>query len=1379
MTAFKSINFKRSQIRNPYQKKPPTGTQINRSSQNVNKTIGASSSKSGHTAFSQSITPSRNISSKVVSPSPPKKGNAEPALMNITKPQFQNKNKYPIKQKSKILPKQKKKRTPSAKNILKKQIDLLKKKADARKLLIQAKKEKKDDTGPKKQIMTNIAKQSHLKAKKDPTYKSIKNEHNEKAKGVAPIRAERESEKSTSDKSPFLASSDNQIKNNNKSDHHVNNEKPNSANSIFQTRTQSSITCAVNHVEVLTDGQRDSTTNYPRNQTISLSNLSQAKASKTIEKPITAPSAFIPENTNSLMHTYERHGKKVLMAMQHKSSSMAQVKDILAVPSLPPSTLISQTSFKEVSNECIKSVGIELDEKSMKGKKLLGVEANLTNTLDCVTKVNNNLMIKEPYYLKVMQHESPPACNVHDHIKNGRNQRKFEACNTSPALNISMTSYQSNGVSGIPSNNSSLTKQTVPRLHPDPLFPSQKNYEAPEKINANPPIKMVSSTFITTNNVQPTIPIINRLPVQQNPIANIVNGSQTNKGSSEVLQIISHSTHPNEFEKKRRNAARAFALGIDSTAGKDSQTAFGDKKIIKPGTSVLSNVDASDGSISTYNAFQAKNHFKSDEEKKKEARAYALGNVLERKKTDVKVKQQSSNVQSINYPNDSTNNPNNTACAVNKINPEYVKKQETRSYNQSQEVLTKVEGININQPSTSIQSSTCQNVDPISKWSGLHVPNCTTSEEERKKKARAYALGCNPKPKKTTKAYKRNKAKQSSPAHHNWSYSYSSPYPFYNPNPYNYFFPFLNPPSPYPWAPHPHVNMPYSATPLNYFNQFPMSPLLQQNYAIPTQSIYPIQKRLQLTKCPMELPSPWAKTHAAYEKIVHIKKPIEGSFGVSVEYKTRTALVPRKRPSNTIETQGTRKPRRKRTPFGVVLVTQIKQQEYSSEVEDDSRIKVDDIILSIQGVSVGEKEFSEACKLFAAPSIPIKDDKWKVCAIKVARPKQKSSNRVKKEKKEKNNTFPALPKQITVPIVVNQDTNTIISGDFSIEETNALISGMQRAHATKLIRKSQFDYEDIWDVVKTLHICKNVFTKRTNSDLMKKWNFETSLFDKITKENAKKYWEESWGLETAKDSNLGSNFECLTDSQRSQLRLSHRPPRGCKCGSLDHDRVNHPQCILYRNLKQQVIGEIGKKYFEEAISNQDPSTDAQKNSTKDTGKSELILQRIRDAKTKRMKLNHEADEKEAFYVEYMEKVQVKNGMAIFAPTHLSIMVISAVTELSKLILQSKSDDQNMQDITPKKEANSPKQKPLSIENIDDLSDSDSDNDDDDILLVSLKSKETKEQKEEIQKVLDVVNASFKEVKTEKTTVTMLDVLMYISKTWGHVFEEPSHLEYSW
>lgn len=260
---------------------------------------------------------------------------------------------------------------------------------------------------------------------------------------------------------------------------------------------------------------------------------------------------------------------------------------------------------------------------------------------------------------------------------------------------------------------------------------------------------------------------------------------------------------------------------------------------------------------------------------------------------------------------------------------------------------------------------------------------------------------------------------------------------------------------------------------------------------------------------------------------------------------------------------------------------------------------------------------------------------------------------------------------------MHPNKNSIISGDFNEKETQALISGMQLAYAMKLIRKNQFDYEDVWDTLKTLPDNHSTFSLRLNSDLEKKWTLETSLFERKAKEQAENYWKEKWHKENSKSADTNGNIVCLSDSQRSKLRFKPRLGNRCKCGSKDHERVNHPHCVLYRNLKQQIIHQIGEEKFTETILNKCFATETQKINTKTKEKSALVLERFQNSRAKRMKLEHEDDEKEAFFVESMEQFQVKNGMAIFAPTHLSIMVISAVAELTKQICVSRPENQNV------------------------------------------------------------------------------------------------------
>eukprot|EP00579_Thalassiosira_antarctica_P013872 CAMPEP_0201933230 /NCGR_PEP_ID=MMETSP0903-20130614/31101_1 /ASSEMBLY_ACC=CAM_ASM_000552 /TAXON_ID=420261 /ORGANISM="Thalassiosira antarctica, Strain CCMP982" /LENGTH=86 /DNA_ID=CAMNT_0048473091 /DNA_START=5 /DNA_END=261 /DNA_ORIENTATION=- len=71
---------------------------------------------------------------------------------------------------------------------------------------------------------------------------------------------------------------------------------------------------------------------------------------------------------------------------------------------------------------------------------------------------------------------------------------------------------------------------------------------------------------------------------------------------------------------------------------------------------------------------------------------------------------------------------------------------------------------------------------------------------------------------------------------------------------------------------------------------------------------------------------------------------------------------------------------------------------------------------------------------------------------------------------------------------------------------------------------------------------------------------------------AELYWFSQWEVELQKKdaaekhdkntalSSVDENgpLDPLTDAQRSALREAARPAKGCKCGSLSHEYVNHP-----------------------------------------------------------------------------------------------------------------------------------------------------------------------------------------------------------------------------
>jgi hypothetical protein len=72
---------------------------------------------------------------------------------------------------------------------------------------------------------------------------------------------------------------------------------------------------------------------------------------------------------------------------------------------------------------------------------------------------------------------------------------------------------------------------------------------------------------------------------------------------------------------------------------------------------------------------------------------------------------------------------------------------------------------------------------------------------------------------------------------------------------------------------------------------------------------------------------------------------------------------------------------------------------------------------------------------------------------------------------------------------------------------------------------------------------------------------------------ATSFWKKTWVLEEEKASTgnpakvgeTESKYRFLSDAARAQLRAYPRPAFGCRCGSMNHQRVDDDSCILYRN----------------------------------------------------------------------------------------------------------------------------------------------------------------------------------------------------------------------
>ena len=205
----------------------------------------------------------------------------------------------------------------------------------------------------------------------------------------------------------------------------------------------------------------------------------------------------------------------------------------------------------------------------------------------------------------------------------------------------------------------------------------------------------------------------------------------------------------------------------------------------------------------------------------------------------------------------------------------------------------------------------------------------------------------------------------------------------------------------------------------------------------------------------------------------------------------------------------------------------------------------------------------------------------------------------------------------------------------------------------------------------------------------------------------------------------------MSDAKRSALRLLPRPSQGCKCGSTDHEYVHSERCILYRDIISYVAPEEL-----EALKQ------SRKNAPrkKDENDYDSAIVSALHERQKREEDQQEAEIQEAIFVGIMERTQLeKLKKAIFAPGLLSVVIISSVATLM--------DKRSIKEVNAEE--------------------SDDDEDEEDIPLNALSSSARPTKMRKIEP-------------TEPSFSSIAELLLHISKTWGHLLKEPnSNAEYAW
>jgi hypothetical protein len=496
------------------------------------------------------------------------------------------------------------------------------------------------------------------------------------------------------------------------------------------------------------------------------------------------------------------------------------------------------------------------------------------------------------------------------------------------------------------------------------------------------------------------------------------------------------------------------------------------------------------------------------------------------------------------------------------------------------------------------------------------------------------------------------------------------------------------------------------------------------------------------------------------------------------------------------------KVKRKRVQFGALTVTSVAGQHQrtrpgvSHALSQQSMLQNGDLILYVNGKSIGGMMFHDATKLFAnnnCRETKLKDGSIVLeCELIVARETKviKALEKMEALLQRKTAVTAAAAAPVTatmphpmtvnvssmavvpsklpkIPLVTNEAKDAIVSGDLSTVEFQTMIKGLQEV----VMNGVKID-DSTFEKIVTDPKFQSMLAQRTDNDLRRKWMVETKTMERKLVVHAVEKWKQEWRTEvessrtnhTGVDSD-GWNVTYLSPSERSKLRSMARPLRGCKCGKLDHSYVNDPKCVLYRNVK----GHVDPMQLKDL-----ERTNNVKESKTFLDKYEGKLNSIGNAHVQRLVKQSEdqkAEELEARFVDEMESIQTcKLEMAIFAPNDVSVMILSAIASCAGVAKDAKDDDADHATTRSRIKEND---KQVCGDDDSD-SDSDDDDDDDDIPLMALCKKRSSPSPSPQEK-----SAFVKVPMTMPNVKFMAETCSIMSKTWGHVYFQSSRVDNAW
>ena len=598
----------------------------------------------------------------------------------------------------------------------------------------------------------------------------------------------------------------------------------------------------------------------------------------------------------------------------------------------------------------------------------------------------------------------------------------------------------------------------------------------------------------------------------------------------------------------------------------------------------------------------------------------------------------------------------------------------------------------------------------------------------------------------------------------------------------------------------------------HYHNPNGLIPHPQQHtYAVPSsQTLATKPTTIATTKKPLILSahsltnphSPYLTSHQLVNgNVCVMKKEAKDSFGVTLRYESKSVLVARVEVPKSVAvalptatsagvattaattTTTEKKPRRKRETFGVLSVVEATKARFASQPNTERKVlQPGDIILSINGRDVGGMTFAESCRFISTSSSNAITGEIR-CVLTVARRKVPlpavavggvmtgTNNNLRLP----HSTTMMQPTPPTIPLIAFSIFGEKVIGDFSSVEwctfirsfpivSRALTTGMALLPVSK---------KDVCVAIKEKDAYKNFLNQRSVESMQAKMAFEGKRIEGEVKQKAEEYWKAEWEREVKGDADNENNSlveNYLTDAQRSILRSKARPTTGCKCGSKTHTFVSDPKCVLFRDVKQFCA--------QNSINVEDEKKKkGRKISTKGKGKLEAAYIR----RFNQLREETAATKEEAEFVLKMEQNQCF-GMkkAVFAPSSLCTAVLSAVAAVMDRIPKDRLLDPVEVDVgdkmvvASKPNVDEPK-KPV------DSDEDDSDSDDEDMPLNALLKPQTHKRAANNVKLPSPKRPKQTESSSKAVPSAYIlgEILLHISKTYGHLFLEPSHPNYAW